>query len=292
MTQPRDRTTLERMSGGDWSDTENDAVVAAYFAMLGDELAGKSYNKAARNRLLREQTGRSRGSIEFKLSNVSAALKGFALPMITGYQPRFKFQMALAEAVSRWLARHPEWETRLSGGHDKTQAAGLSEPQALFVGVAPTLRNAPPPEETEKLQAVARHFDVAGRDERNRALGRAGEELVFHHERTQLCTNGRDDLAERVRWVSREDGDGAGFDIRSFTLEGRDRLIEVKTTNGWERTPFHISRNELAVANERRDDWYLFRLYEFARTPKAFELRPPLEAHMALTATSFQASFG
>ncbi len=30
-------------------------------------------------------------------------------------------------------------------------------------------------------------------------------------------------------------------------------LIEVKTTNGWERTPFHISRNELAVADENRD---------------------------------------
>jgi hypothetical protein len=292
MTQPRDRTTLARMSGGDWSDQENDAVVAAYFAMLGDELAGKPYNKAAQNRLLQDQTGRSRGSIEFKLSNVSAALKGFALPTINGYQPRFNFQMALAEAVSRWLARHPEWETRLTGRHDRTPAAGLAEPQALFVGVAPTLRNALPPEETEKLQAVARHFDVAGRDERNRALGRAGEELVFHHERIQLRTNGRVDLAERVRWVSKEDGDGAGFDIRSFTPEGRDRLIEVKTTNGWERTPFHISRNELVVANERRDDWYLFRLYEFARQPKAFELRPPQEAHVALTATSFQASFG
>jgi hypothetical protein len=170
MTQPQGRATLARMSGGDWSDRENDAVVAAYFAMLGEELAGKSYNKAAQNRLLQDQTGRSRGSIEFKLSNVSAALKGFALPMIAGYQPRFNFQLALAEAVSRWLARHPEWETRLIGRHDRTQAAGLAEPQALFVGVAPTLRNAPPPEETEKLQAVARHFDVAGRDERNRAL--------------------------------------------------------------------------------------------------------------------------
>lgn len=92
--------------------------------------------------------------------------------------------------------------------------------------------------------------------------------------------------------MSKEEGDGAGYDIKSFTPEGRERLIEVKTTNGWERTPFHISRNELEVAEARRDDWVLFRLYEFARTPKAFELRPPLEAHVALTATSFQASFG
>ncbi len=146
-------------------------------------------------------------------------------------------------------------------------------------------------DEVEQLQSMARRFDVAGRDERNRALGYAGEELVLCHERSILRQYGRDDLARRVRWVSQEDGDGAGYDISSFTKDGGERLIEVKTTNGWERTPFHISRNELEVADQRRDAWCLFRLYEFAREPKAFELRPPLDAHVSLTATSFQASF-
>jgi len=101
----------------------------------------------------------------------------------------------------------------------------------------------------------------------------------------------REDLARKVRWVSEEDGDGAGYDIASFTPDGRERLIEVKTTNGWERTPFYISRNELAVAEERRSEWCLFRLWNFSREPKAFELRPPLDAHVSLAATSFQASF-
>ena len=272
----------------DWSDTETDAVVASYFAMLSDELAGQSYVKASHNRLLQEQIGRTRGSIEFKYCNVSAAAKGFGLPIIKGYQPRFNFQMTLAEAISRWLAKHPEWETAL---HNPLHSE-FAEATTLFVGVAPTLRNTPPPEETEKLRAVAMRFDIAGRDERNRKLGRAGEEVVFHRERAQLKELGLHDLARRVRWTSQEDGDGAGYDILSFLPDGGERLIEVKTTNGWERTPFHISRNELEVANARRDDWYLFRLYDFARAPKAFEIRPPLEAHVALTATSFQASFG
>ncbi|WP_173931664.1 DUF3883 domain-containing protein [Chelativorans sp. Marseille-P2723] len=275
------------MVSGDWSDTENDAVVAAYFAMLSDELAGRPFNKAAQNRLLQEQIGRSRGSIEFKHCNISAAAKGFGLPMVKGYQPRFNFQMSLAEAISRWLARHPEWEAAL---HNR-QKPGLAEAPPLFIGIAPTLKNTPPPDELVQMQTVARRFDVAGRDERNRTLGRAGEERVFHHECSQLRQYGRDDLARRVRWVSQEDGDGVGYDIASFTADGRERLIEVKTTNGWERTPFHISRNELEVAESRREDWYLFRLYDFARSPKAFELRPPLDAHVSLTATSFQASF-
>lgn len=275
------------MNSSDWSDIENDAILASYFKMLGDELSGRGYNKAAQNRALQEQIGRSRGSIEFKLCNVSAACVGLGLPTIKGYRPLFNFQMSLAEAVSRWLARHPEWEIALN----RKEARQMAEPEALFVGIAPTLRNVPPPEEVEQVQRVARRFDVAGRDERNRALGYAGEERVFHHERSILRQSGREDLAQRVRWVSQEDGDGAGYDISSYTFDGRERLIEVKTTNGWERTPFHISSNELEVADQRRDDWSLIRLYEFAREPKAFELRPPLDAHVSLTATSFRANF-
>jgi hypothetical protein len=91
--------------------------------------------------------------------------------------------------------------------------------------------------------------------------------------------------------VSHVDGDGAGYDILSFDTDGSDRVIEVKTTKGWERTPFHITRNELAVADERRGDWRLVRLWNFAREPKAFELRPPLQAHVSLMATSYQADF-
>ena len=141
------------------------------------------------------------------------------------------------------------------------------------------------------MQQIAAKFDAAGKDARNRALGRAGEALVLDHERRTLADAGRPDLARAVRWVSEEEGDGAGFDIASFAPDGKQRLIEVKTTNGWERTPFYISRNELAVADERRGEWLLLRLWNFARAPRAFELHPPLDAHVSLTATVFQASF-
>lgn len=161
----------------------------------------------------------------------------------------------------------------------------------LWIGPPPTHSNTPPPDELEQMTVIARKYDVAERDARNRALGRAGEERVLAHERANLLAAGRTDLAERIRWVSDVDGDGAGYDILSFDTDGHDRLIEVKTTNGWERTPFHITRNELAVAEERRRDWRLVRLWNFAREPKAFELRQPLEAHVSLIATSYQANF-
>jgi hypothetical protein len=143
-----------------------------------------------------------------------------------------------------------------------------------------------------RAEAIARRFDPAEADARNRDLGRAGEALVVAHERHALAASGREDLAAQVRWTSQEDGDGAGYDIASFTPEGRPRLVEVKTTNGWERSAFHISRNELAVANDNRESWRLVRVWNFAREPRAFELAPPLDAHVSLTPTSFLARFG
>ncbi|HWV02574.1 MAG TPA: DUF3883 domain-containing protein [Devosia sp.] len=276
------------MASESWTDDENDLIVADYFGMLADDLAGRPYNKAEHNRRLQTRISRSRTSIEFKHQNVSAVLKAFGETWIPGYKPAFNFQGSLLDAVAKWLAQNP----RRSGMVEQSlRQRALNERGQLWIGPPPTLSNQPPPEELDQILHIARKFDVAGRDERNHALGRLGEELVLLHERSTLAALGRKDLAKRVRWTSQEDGDGAGFDIASFLPDGRDRLIEVKTTNGWERTPFLISRNELAVADERRSEWSLVRLWNFSREPKAFELYPPLDRHVSLTATSFQASF-
>ena len=277
------------MSNAPWTDEENDLIVADYFAMLAEDMAGRPYNKAQHRRsLMPLLRSRTEGSIEFKHQNISAVLKGLGEDWIPGYKPAFNFQMTLVDAVARWLALNPAWLGRMPGTPPATR---LREAAQIWIGPAPTLSNQPPPQELEQMLHIARKFDVAGRDERNRALGRAGEERVLAHEQASLKSAGRDDLSRKVRWVSEEDGDGAGYDIASFAPDGRQRLIEVKTTNGWERTPFYITRNELAVAEERRSEWCLFRLWNFSREPKAFELHPPLEPHVSLTPTTFQASF-
>ncbi|MBN8807026.1 MAG: DUF3883 domain-containing protein [Sphingomonas sp.] len=275
----------------DWTDEQNDAIVADYFAMLADDIVGRSYSKATHNRLLQAIIGRPRGSIEYKHQNISAVLKGLGEDWLPGYKPAFNFQASLVDAVVRWLDRHPDWLAPAARAAMTPSAAALREEAMLWIGPPPTHSNAPPPDELEQMTAISRKYDVAERDARNRTLGRAGEERVLAHERASLLAAGRSDLAERIRWVSHVDGDGAGYDIRSFEPDGSDRLIEVKTTNGWERTPFHITRNELAVAETHRHDWRLVRLWSFAREPRAFELRPPLEAHVSLMATSFQANF-
>jgi hypothetical protein len=278
------------MSDVDWTDSENDLIVADYSAMLIAEISGQEYNKSAHRRdLLALLPNRNESSVEFKHQNISAVLVGLGQPWITGYKPKARFQNSLVDAVLRWLEQRPDWSNaRRAPGAEATHR--FKETPIMWIGPVPTFSNEPPPVDAKFMASIARKYDVAERDARNRSLGRAGEERVLEHERAVLNGAGRSDLAERVRWTAVEDGDGAGYDIFSYEPDGADRLIEVKTTNGWERTPFHVTRNELSVAEANRDSWHLVRLWNFAREPKAFAIRPPLDAHVTLTPTSFLAS--
>lgn len=274
----------------DWTDIENDIVVANYFEMLALDLAGQTYNKALRNRTLQTQIKRTHGSIEFKNQNISAVLKGLGEDWLLGYKPAFNFQSSLVDAVVRWLDSHGEWIARVPVRHTSTRGYYLQEERTLWIGPPPTQSNQLPPNELERMSLIAQKFDVAARDARNRALGRLGEEMILTHEDAVLRGEGRPDLAREIRWVAEVDGDGAGYDIRSFTADGRERLIEVKTTNGWDRTPFYLTRNEVNASQQFHDDWALVRLWNFSRTPRAFEIRPPLQAHLSLIATTYQAT--
>ena len=274
------------MAGDSWTDEQNDLIVSDYFAMLDDDLASRPYNKAKHNRELQGRIGRGRGSIEYKHQNISAILQSLGQPWIPGYKPAINFQASLIDAVLRQLEIRSRF---LSAPELLSSAIDLEAPAELLVEPPPTLSNSPPPEGLDHMLAVARKFDVAGRDERNRGLGRAGEMRALAHEKATLIAAGRSDLADRVKWVSEEEGDGAGYDIESFSPEGRSRLIEVKATNGWERTPFYVTRNELAVAEGKPDEWRLLRLWNFARGPRAFELRPPLNERVTMIAANYEA---
>src|SRR5215467_424001 len=80
--------------------------------------------------------------------------------------------------------------------------------------------------------------NYATQDARNRQLGLAGEEAVLVAERMSLIAAGRGGLADRVVHVAKLEGDGAGYDIKSYTLGGEEKFIEVKTTRGDKRTAF------------------------------------------------------
>lgn len=150
--------------------------------MLAEDIARRPYSKAGHRRTLRDALRqRSDGSVEFKHQNVSAVLKGLGEAWITGYKSAFNFQSSLEDAVLRWLEGNRGWLVR-TPALPSTQ--GLQDAAQIWVGPAPTLSNQPPPKELDQMLRIARKYDVAGRDARNRRWdGR---------ERSGSCdTNGR-----------------------------------------------------------------------------------------------------
>lgn len=269
--------------GTPWSDGELDIIVADYFAMLGNELAGRSYIKAHHNAALMEQTGRTHSAVELKHQNISAVLDELGLPWIGGYKPRRNYQNAIFDAIDRYLSKHGELLTT------PAEAPAISDAAAVFVDPPPLLKV---PERPPRLDMLVWKFDPAERDQRNRALGQAGEAFVLDLERRRLTGAERRDLARKVRWVAAEEGDGAGYDIRSFHPSGRERLIEVKTTNGAARTPFFLTRTEHDAAAARPEAWRIYRVHWFVQSPRIFTIAPPLAEALHLQAESWRASFG
>lgn len=273
----------ETRLGKPWSDDELDVIVADYFAMLAAEQRGEPYVKSHHSAELMRRIGRTHRSVEFKHQNISAVLEALGLPWISGYKPKRNYQQAIFGAIDRYLSAHPDVL--------QPAPAGIPAVDAEAVFVAPPAPLAEPSRLPARLKHLIRKYDPVERDHRNRALGKAGEEFVLDVEWRRLVDTGRADLARKVRWVAAEDGDGAGYDIRSFDAVGGETLIEVKTTNGGAHTPFFLTRTEREVSEERPEAWLLYRVHLFSRTPRIFTLSPPLDAVLRLRAEVWRASF-
>lgn len=279
-----------------WSKTENEIIAADYFDMLGKELRGELYSKTEHRLALMDKISRSKGSIEFKHQNISAVLAVLGLPYIQGYKPRRNFQVSLSHTVNEVIGDSPRLYDSLTGT-DSPGVPAFQEPEPLIpIEGPPTEHDNFAPDAIEGVFRIFKQFErPEARDARNRALGEAGEKAVVLHERHRLNELGRPDLSERVEWTAKERGDGFGFDVRSFFGSGemadRELMLEVKTTGGPKSTPFYITRNELHVASERKDNYRLIRLYNFrfAGLRAAYKLKPPLESRVELQPTVYRA---
>jgi len=140
------------------------------------------------------------------------------------------------------------------------------------------------------FRAVKR--DYLEREAQNRSLGLAGEAFVVEFEHWRLAGMGQHRLANRVEHVSVSKGDGLGYDVLSFESDGRERLIEVKTTTFGRDTPFFVSRGELALSQGAKDQFHLYRLFEFRKSPRLFDLSGALDQHCLLDPVTYRASFG
>lgn len=276
----------------DWSRDEVEATVSDYFAMLRSELAGRSYSKTAHNeRLRRELSGRSRGSVEFKHQNISAVLVNCGLPFIRGYKPRQNYQQLLEAVVLEYLAGEPAFFEALlpgpllspvaAGNNAMTALNGLVEapPEGIIAGRV----------ESDWWPRVS-NVDFVRRDAENRRLGQLGEEWALEFEAKRLVDQAqRPDLAKKIEWSSHVRGDGLGYDIQSFNADGTARLIEVKTTGLGKEFPFLVTSNEVRVSVREHGAFQLYRLFEFATKPRVYMLPGALTTTCSLEPTQYRA---
>jgi hypothetical protein len=142
-------------------------------------------------------------------------------------------------------------------------------------------------------QYLARKVNYSERERNNRSLGERGEAFALEFERYRLTQAGRSDLAKEVKWVSKKEGDGLGYDIRSFSVEREDELfIEVKTTNSGKYQPFFISDSELAFSREFERQYCLYRVYDFRLNTRLFRLDGAVDRHVELQVANYRAKFG
>ena len=135
--------------------------------------------------------------------------------------------------------------------------------------------------------------DDPDRDYSNKQLGTAGERLVVAHEQQSLNGIGRPDLANRVRHIALDEGDGAGYDVLSFSPNGSERYIEVKTTRGPWAASFFITPNEVQTSKLHRQAFCLYRLYRYndaLNFAKFYVLQGDMEATLDLRPTVYRAT--
>lgn len=279
--------------GDDWSRLEVEACVADYLSMLTLELNGQRYNKTEHaDALMQRLDARSRQSIEFKHCNISAVLLALGYPYINGYKPRGNYQGMLLDVVeAQAQARTDLQEAAQAAVLRPAAAIANGDDEAAWVSTPRPARIREPPANYAPRFSPAKR-DYLAQEARNRSLGRAGELFVLELEARRLHLAGRKALSERIEHVAATQGDGLGFDVLSFEEDGRERLIEVKTTAFGELTPFYVSRNELARSKADANCYQLYRVFGFRNRPRLFSVPGAIDVSCELEAATYLARLG
>lgn len=273
-----------------WSASEVEAAVEDYFNMLRRELTGQQVNKSEHRRALIEHLkNRSEGSVELKHQNISAVLIEMGIPYIDGYKPRFNYQRSLLPAaISEYLTYNTEIHALFQS--DTEVAPEVPSVEDILHSLEEPPIAEPKGEsnisETPVIQNPTR-VNYLEREARNQSLGDAGEQFVINYERARLIHSGKESLSEKIDQVSATVGPTAGYDIRSYNVDGTDRFIEAKTTKYGKSTPFFVTPNELEFSSKNARHYFLYRVFKFRAKPGVFTLPGHLEKQCLLMPSQY-----
>lgn len=119
----------------------------------------------------------------------------------------------------------------------------------------------------EKKYSNPRKIDWDSINQKRKIIGLKGEEIVLEIEKNYLISINRKDLADKVMHIAVEKGDGYGCDILSFTGDGLEKYIEVKSTTNSFNSSFYISKNELDFLKNHPTNAFIYRLIALDNEP-------------------------
>ena len=202
------------------------------------------YSKSEhRKNLQKLLNNRSDGSIEFKHQNISAVLVNNCFPYIKGYKPRFNYQHLLEEKVLDYLDYDTSFENNFQTfANQQLKHQEVKIKYDTWIDVPPESSLLKEPKVNYNPKIVKRTYLEL--EQKNRSIGEFGEQIVLEHEKWRLKSTGLTNYIKDLVWVSRELGDGAGYDILSKKEDGSDIFIEVKSTTLGKETPIFFSKRE------------------------------------------------
>lgn len=107
----------------------------------------------------------------------------------------------------------------------------------------------------------------------NKKLGNLGEQIVLKYEKDSLKK-----YPELRKKVKRADLDSDGYDILSFSVDGKEKYIEVKTTSSsMKDINFFLSKNELEKS-KKLDNYFVyivFRAKDEKTAPRIWPIKNP-----------------
>ena len=289
--EDQDRFSLLDVGNG-WNWLECECVVDLYFRMLEMQVSNQSFVKTKLYaELVPKLNNRNIKSIEAKCQNVSAIMVQYGYPYVLGLKPRLNYQKQLEKVVLSQLVGQ---SIKLEDVIKQTLIVPERELESIEWGNVfdAEVPDRIPDIKIPKPQYLGKKINYSQRESNNRQLGASGEKFVMEYERYRLAQAGRADLVDDVKWASEDDGDGLGYDIRSFDpVKDEERFIEVKTTNSGKYFPFFISANEVNYSRDFADNYSLYRVYQFKAQPRLFMLDGEIDKHVHLHAKTYMARF-
>lgn len=155
------------------------------------------------------------------------------------------------------------------------------------------------PETTKSYVNIKRDFkgkkiDWSKKQLISSRLGFLGEELIFEYEKIKIEKFKKAKILKDNILVEKK-LDGEGYDIVSYDKNGNQIFIEVKTTKGKIDEPFYFSANEKAFYEEHKNQYIIYRLYEFnnlSKTSKLYKIKGTELDDFNFSPTNYEISKG